>query len=219
MFISRIKVILMVTPVFLVFTAFFLFAAYLYGTPDHPISIAMFKAGYKLSPLRSSFLEFYSPQIRDVAAGYIPQEVDEFLCDRLENTTDEDELTAIINFYALQAGGRQGDRIQKLSETTRERIAGRIIKDLEANEELRGRLILLHEMRTGKSLEKGGLGPGPLETELPATTEQQQVSQRKAEAVAKEKFIEWWNSDLSWEEKKKINPLKGTIANMNYCCG
>lgn len=219
MFHSKIKLLLRISGGLILLAVFLAVSVTIYGVPDNPAGIALFRVAYAVPLTRHSFLEFYSPQRRDVGSGYIPQEVDEFLCDRLENTMDEDELEAIVNFYALQSGGRQGDRIQKLPEATRERIAGRIIKDIEANKDLRGRFILLHEMRTGKSLGKGGLGPSPLETERPVTTEQEQAWQRKAEAVAKEKFTEWWNSGLSWEEKKKINPLAGTIANMNYCCG
>jgi hypothetical protein len=195
----------------------FLFAACLYFRPDHPASIALFKIAYESSPTRRAFLEFYSPVRRDVSAGTIPSEIDQFLCDRVEKTTDAAELAAIVNLYEIQAGWREGYCIYKVSDAAREKIAAQIVTDLDNDERLSAKFTLLEEIRRGESIGKGGFEPAPERRFL--TREEWLVWTAEAEPVTKEHFQKWWNSGLSWEEKKKIAPLQGTGFGVHHCCG
>jgi hypothetical protein len=196
---------------------FSLFSAYLYFTPDHPVSIALFKVAYEISPTRRAFLEFYSPVRRDVSAGSIPLEIDQFLCGRVEQTTDAGELAAIVNLYEIQAGWREGQCIYNVSDASREKIAAQIVADLDNNERLSAKFTLLEEIRRGESIGKGGFAPAPERSF--STREEWLVWTAEAEPIAKAHFQRWWNSGLSWEEKKKIAPLQGTGFGVHYCCG
>jgi hypothetical protein len=125
MFRSKFRWILVLGLALLFLGPVFLFSACLYFRPDHPAGIALFKIAYESSPTRRAFLEFYSPVRRDVSAGTIPSEIDQFLCGRVEKTTDAGELAAIVNLYEIQAGWREGYCIYKVSDAAREKLPRR----------------------------------------------------------------------------------------------
>jgi len=211
---------LFLTAVIVLFLFLFLASCglYIFFDATHPVTLALFKTAYNVTPYKKSFLELYSPYRRDINARYLPPAVDEFLCRRIETTADDAEVSAIVNLYAIHAGGREGDRLFKVSEPVKEKIAAELVRQMDEDPNLWGQLILLEEIRLGKSLGKGyidekGAVPKPVSRE-----EWNQWKEEKLPGV-REKYKQWWNSGLSWEEKKKINPLEGAAIGIYDCCG
>ena len=189
--------------------------------PDEEISIGLFKTVYALPIDRKSFLEFYSP-VREDNWGHISKEINDFLIYRIENSTDENELSSIAKFYAIQAIGHRLGYLINISEQSRIKLIGQLVKDLGDEGILGGKLMLLEEIRTGKRLGKGSVSifgneyidqPGIL------TPEYEKWFYKQAAPIVIPKYQEWWNSNLSWEEKKKINPLQDTNIKVAECCG
>lgn len=196
-----------------------LFGAHIYFKPDSSASIAAFRLGYSVFPFKRSYLSFYSPLERDVNAGYIPQEIDAFLIQRLETTEDNNEFDAIVNFYCLQAGGREGDMIFRALDSTREKIAGSIIRQLDQDSTLLKQIVLLEEIRTGKSLGKGRALPRSTETKRFRSTEEWLSWSKQITPEVRANTLTWWNSDTTWEEKIATDPLEGTSIRVYACCG
>jgi hypothetical protein len=106
----------------LVFLVVLLFcSALIYETPDCTVGISLFKISYSIPSARYSFLELYSPWQRQVDNGKFPPEIDDLLCERLEASDDQDEIAAIVNFYAVQSSGRRGIPVLKRSEKPRKK--------------------------------------------------------------------------------------------------
>lgn len=210
--------IVSVCVVVIVSTPVLVFGALAYGDTSSRVSIVAFKMGYLVMPFTWSYLTFYSPMRRDVSAGGFPREVDEFLCERAETTSDLNELDAIVHFYSIQAGGREGDCIFRTSDKTRKKIAARIVANFSETD-LRGQIILLEQVRLGSSLGKGRIGLGPGASEAPSSAEEWEAWGRKAYPFAKEKYIEWWQAPTTWEEKKLTNPLEDQPVRVYECCG
>lgn len=169
---------------------------------------------------KKSFLELYSPLRRDVNNGTIPEEVDRFLCRQIEVTKDESELSAIINLYAIQAGGREGFCIYEVSDDAKQKVIARIVDEFDAGENLSGKMMLIEQLRLGKSLGKGQIRSQ--DAVIPENTDIKYWRKWKDEIVApkaKTDFINWWNLDLDWTEKRKIDPLKNSAVKINGCCG
>lgn len=194
---------------------------FIYRDTGNPISIALFKFGYSVTPSKHSYLHFYSPLRRDVSAGYLPVEVDEFLCGNLETTQSPDEFAAIVHLYSIQAGGREGSCVYLTSDVTREKIAGLLVDGLDVEGiDLYRKIVLLEEIRRGEGLGKGQIAPSSTETEKPSSKEQwKSWIEGTALPIAKARYGEWWRSNLSWAEKKSINPLEGTRVGVYECCG
>ena len=191
------------------------FVLFIYEFPQSSASIAVTKLAYNLPLDKKFFLEFYSPRGRGVNAGNVPGEFAGFLCEKLEETTDESEISAIVNFYAIQPEALR----LKMSEPTKQKVMDQLIKSLGNNSNLQTKLILLEQVRSGKDLGKGTIRRKFSAKEDLSSREEWDNWWKKALPAAKEKFQIWWNLNLSWEEKKKINPLEGTEVSIEECCG
>lgn len=222
MFRSKIKLLLKITGGLVFLAVFLVCAAIIYGIPDNPVNIALFRVAYEVPFTRHSFLEFYSPRRRDVDNGNIPAEIDSFLCERLETSNDRDEIAAIIHLYGVQAGGREGESILQRTERTQEKIAAEIMGQLESGSAtyLAGKIVLLDEIRIGKRPGKGALG-GEAIPRYPESEPAEgwvKWSDTNEAPIAVPHLRTWWNSGLSWQEKKKIDPFAGTNVRIGYCC-
>lgn len=187
--------------------------------PDNEYSIELFKIVYKLPVGRKSFLEFYSPA-RENVRGYVPVEVNQFLIQKLEVTKNENEFSAIVNFYALQASDHRLGYLLQISEQAKIKVIKQIIKDLDDEATFVGKIMMLEELRIGKSLGKGGYFIEKTNYPQFATwKEHQKWFYGQSASVVIPKYKEWWNSNLSWEEKRKINPLQETNVRVSECCG
>jgi hypothetical protein len=192
---------------------------FVYFNTRSELSVELFRAGYSLARSKRAFLHFYSPRRRDVSAGYLPKPIDEFLCERLERTGDPEEFDAIVHLYSLQAGGREGECVYAASDPVRQRIGSSIVEHFDADKLILYRqLVLLEEIRLGRSLEKGRVvprsDPWP-QTEL----EWKKWLEETALPLAELKYRAWWQADSLWNEKKEQEPLQGTNIGIVACCG
>lgn len=195
-----------------------LFGAYVYGAPDSTVGIAAFRLGYAVFPFTRSYLVFYSPLRRDVDAGYIPSEVDDFLSKRLAETDDQYEFDAIVNFYCMQAGGRSGGGILRTDNIIRERVADSIVRQLDRDEYFLQSLVLLEEIRLGEFLGKDYAGPRSPNVRLSSREEWENWSQQVAPEV-RDSLRKWSKLEIPWKERKAIDPLDGTPVRIYECCG
>jgi hypothetical protein len=197
----------------------FVICGFFYAVPNHPANVVLFKVLYISSFNKKPFLTFYSPSRRDVASGYIPSDVDEFLCERAESA-GSDEIEAIADFYSLQWGGRQGGCFYHVSDETAEKIANYLVSKIgdESKSDVEGEIAILEEIRTQKSLGKGGLSS--LSDIRPMTPKEwSEWKYSIALPIARQRYVDWWNSPGTWTDKRKISPLAGTGINVSHCCG
>lgn len=199
--------------------ALFLSGVFVYCAPDLIVSDIIVETAYKGSFDKKAVLEFYSPVNRQVGGGYMSPGVDEFLCRQIENTNDKSEIAAIVNFYTIQAGGREGRCIYNGSEQAKQKIIAQLIEDMNDDASFRSKMVLLEEVRRDKSLGKGLMGIGRRETDNPSTPDEWREWKDQMPQVARQKYRDWWNSGLSWEDKKKVDPLAGTNIRVYECCG
>lgn len=195
---------------------------FLYFFPGHPVNVALFKVVYEVTPSKKVFLDFYSPARRDIHNNYLPDEVSKFLIDKISNSNDEDEISAIVGLYALHAKSHRIGYFEHFQDDVKPKIVEALVKQLENGENLGGKLMLLEEIRSNKHLGKGSFGFSDKSIDLPkfATVEDyQKWFDEKAAPTVIPKYKQWWNSNLSWEDKKKINPLQNTNISVSECCG
>ena len=74
-------------------------------------------------------LDDFLANIWEHGGGYIPDYAVGFLNGRLETSDDEREVAAITRFYSCEAGGREGDVVQALSDRARRRVAQTVLRD------------------------------------------------------------------------------------------
>ncbi len=226
MFRAKIKLVLFSVFSIIFISFLILFVSFVYYVPDTPISLAVFKTSYSLFPFKKSFLEFYSPAGRNFGVNTrSPSCINIFLLQRIETTNDESEITAITHYYTLQAKMREYDIFFNVSDRVKPLIIDQLIKDLgDVNSNLSDKIMLLETTRTGKRIGKGAIGiDGENMPNFSSSTTMDEIEKWRNERIAatgvKQKYQEWWSSNLSWEEKKKINPLEGTNIKVSECCG
>ena len=221
---SKIKLILLSVILLFLLTGLTSGGLLLRYLPDNKAGVILFKAVYSLPFGRKTFLEFYSP-VRKNGVGYVPVEVTQFLIKRLEKTDEENEIAAIAHFYAIQSKKREYDIFRNVSERVKPLIIEQLIKELDDDSSnLSDKIMLLETTRTGKRIGKGAIGVNGVDTPTlskPINTEEGEklFNEWLDAAGIKQKYQQWWNSSLSWEEKKKINPLEGTGIKVSECCG
>jgi hypothetical protein len=194
---------------------------FLYFIPNNPVSDFAFKVGYFTSPDTQAYLQFYSPVRRDIGAGYLSPGVDSFLCGRAESNISEQEVRAIANFYTIQAVGREGNCIYRLSDPASERLVSALMRGLYENDsDSERRIILVEEIRSGEFLGKGKISTSALSTNHPGSTEEWRTwMETKAMPLAKERMKAWWESPSPWSQKRNVNPLEETELKVYACCG
>ncbi len=226
MFQSQVARICLAVSLFIFFSSAFLLGAIAFYLPDTPIGLAVFETSYEAFPFKKAFLDFYSPANRNYGVNARSNyQVNEFLIQRIETTNNESEIAAIAHYYALQSKKREFDIFQNVSDRVKPIIINQLIKEFDGSSNLGGKIMLLEVTRTGKRLGKGAIG---IEGENRAPNFSSSLTIDEVEKLLDEKLVktnviqkyqEWWNLNLSWEEKKKINPLEGTSIKVSECCG
>lgn len=195
---------------------------FLWFFPQHPVNVAIFKVVYEITPAKKVFLDFYSPARRDIQNNHIPAEVNEFLIAKTLNSNDKDEISAIVDLYVLHAQKHHVGYFEHIQDRVNPKIIEELVKQLENGENLSGKLMLLEEVRSNMHLGKGSVGFSDRNIELPKFTTAKDYEKwfdEKAAPIVIPAYKQWWNSNLSWEEKRKINPLQNTNISVSYCCG
>lgn len=198
--------------ILLCFLAFglIIFGAYIYYVPNSKLSILFFKIGYNLTPNKKIFLTAYSPNLRDVQAGLVPDEVSYYLCEKLENTDNRNEISSIAHFYIIQSPDREYG-IFRCSDEKRGKLVESIIEEMKDDSYFYSKIVLIEEIRQNKSLGKGRV----------QVSSNSVITQFTDDLIplVRQKYQEWWNLNLDWNEKRKINPLANTSIKAVSCCG
>ncbi len=176
---------------------------YAFHTPKSALGQARFHLQYRAAD-KTDFADSYHAQLQQ-HGGYTPAGIDEFLIGRLEYTEDEHERGAITRFYCLQAGGREGDRWQSLSDAARKKVAFAVLRDWKSysKQGARGAWLWLEELRQNRVLFKGNL---IVPTGVPNGFAD---SVEKIAPVA-ELFQRWNKRYAGVPFRKRPSPLKGT---------
>ena len=129
---------------------------YSFSEPDTKLGYGIFRIAYSSPVPKGWFLRKFSQGLKDNNGGYIGEPVDRFLCSRLEKTDSESEVAAIVEFYSLQAGGREGQNIGSLSDEAKQRGIRFILKHIESYEPRQawGALLIVEQLRRGEILHK-----------------------------------------------------------------
>lgn len=188
----------------------FIFGFYIYVNPESKFGILLFKIGYNLTPSKKLFLEKYSPKLRDVHAGIVPDEVSYYLCEKLNNSEDKDEIDAIAHFYIVQSPVNEHG-IFLCSDETRGKLVQPIIEEIKEDSYFYSKIVLIEEIRQNKSLGKGRV-------QVNSNGVITQITDDLIPLV-RQKYQDWWNLNLDWSEKRKIKPLADTNIKAVSCCG
>jgi hypothetical protein len=197
------KLLLLALAAFAVVGGWLLCAAVL---PESPVATVTFHAIYSISSLRPSFMRLYSRDLRWRHGGYIPEEIDSFLCDRLL-TASPDEFSAIVTFYIEQSGDRPGSHLGSIPEQIKIKAIGAVIERFDhLDDPAKLRAILLVEyLRLDGDIQK------PEFIDLDRLNEQgQRLQDSEAVEQAAILYRNWWQGPMSWQEKKQISPLDGS---------
>lgn len=127
--------------------------------PKSALGWTRFYFVYEHTGNRSAFLDDFQGWIWEHGGGYTPPDINIFLLDRLENSADKSEQAAIVRFYCLQAGGREGDTWRRFSDATRRRVVAIVLANWRwyPPEEVQYAFVWLEELRLGKYLGKATL--------------------------------------------------------------
>lgn len=197
-----------------------------YYATDTAIGFNLFKVSYTLCPFKRSFLEFYSPAQRNHGVNTRSESnVNAFLVERIEATQDKNEISAIVHYFTFQSQTPVYDIFVNASDESKPLIVEQLINELDSNPlRLRDEIMILETTRTGKRIGKGSIHiEGENKDDYPPDLSLQErgkiFDEHLARTNASQKYHDWWNLNLSWEEKKKINPLESTGIKVSYCCG
>src|SRR5205823_225825 len=122
---------------------------------------ALLRTAYSLPVTRGWILRQYSNFLDSHNAGNMGDGIDTFLCLRLESNPSENEMAAILEFYTLRAGGREGDQIPKVSDSVKQRAFPLLLGRLNIFNERQshGALVIAEEMRRGETVCKAFFFP------------------------------------------------------------
>lgn len=162
-------------------------------------------------------LRQYSNFLDNHNGGYMGETIDTFLCSRLESNTSDSEMAAILEFYSLRAGGREGYQISQISDSSKQRAIPLLLQRGDSYNERQalGALLIVENMRRGETLDKGGFGPAINEWERTDFNFDKWWSKRGLPET-KLKYKQWWNTNLEWNQKRLIDPLSNSNVRVSY---
>jgi hypothetical protein len=176
------------------------------SAPDSPAAVACFDLAYVLAPNKNIYLTEYDEQILERRGGYLPDQIDDDLCERLK-TAKGAEYDAIVDFFALKAGGRDSRDLFALSDVGTEQIIANLMKRLDtfSPDKADHSLIFIETLRQGKRLGKANIFSFNRSYSWPNNWEEHGLPE------AKRLFRKWWNNSGSWQQKRKRDPLAGSV--------
>jgi hypothetical protein len=195
--------------------------AYAAAKPDSPLRYAMFRTAYSIPVTRRWVLLKYSNFLDEHNAGYMGASIDRFLCARLESNPSDGEMRAVLEFYSLRAGGREGRRIAELSDVVKQRAVPVLLQGLDTDDKRQafGALLISEQMRRGKIICKAYFYPRDFRKPAPPNFNESAWWAEEGLPEAKSSFRTWWSSNLSWQEKKHTDPLRSSNIIVNENCG
>ncbi|MCA1642906.1 MAG: hypothetical protein LC785_13375 [Acidobacteria bacterium] len=202
--------------------AVILFAlAYAAAQPNSFLRYTMFRTAYSVPQTRGWMLRQYSYFLDNNNAGYMGISIERFLCSRLASNPPDAEMKAVLEFYSLRAGGREGYGITQLPDEVRRRAIPLLLGRLDAydNRQAYGALVMVEQMRRGKIVCKAYFFPRDFLKSAPPNFNEREWWVEKGLPEAKTSFQTWWNSNVSWQEKKSADPLGSSNVMISENCG
>jgi hypothetical protein len=178
---------------------------------------ALFRTAYSIPLTDAWILRQYSNFLDKYNGGYMGERINTFLCSRLESNPSDSEMAAIIEFYGLRAGGREGYRISEISDVAKQRAISLTLQRVDSYDErlVRGSLLIVENMRRGETIFKGGFGPADYRWRQSNFNFKSWWAENGM-AEAKGKYKEWWNGNLTWSQKRLIDPLKNSSVELTF---
>lgn len=174
-------------------------------SPQSKAAYFLLRVAYASPIDKKALLQTFRSRLWEHGGGYMPPGADNFFYSRLETNASPQEIDAIAGFYVSQAEGRETERLLALSDDARQKVVASIMRNLDSYDVWqRGRaLLLVEELRSGKTIWKGGFAP---------TDEAQALNwtnwwQKRGAAQVQTLYKKWWDSDSSWKTKQAQNPL------------
>lgn len=180
--------------------------------PQTQVGYVLFRASYDRASSKTGVLRGFEGSLREYNGGYIPEQADKFLCSKLQASTSEEEFTAILDFYALRSGGREGRYIYLVSAPTKERISRSITSSLDGYtpDQAARALILLEVLRRGESIGKANFGPAK-----GYPKDYSSWWQRTGLPEVKTRFRQWLESYPTWQQREKHDPLEHSFVQLS----
>jgi hypothetical protein len=190
---------------------------YAAAEPNGFLRYAFFRTAYSVSVTRAWMLQQYSNFLNNHNGGYMGEPIDTFLCSRLESNTSDSERAAVLEFYSLRAGGREGDRISKISDSSKQRAIPLLLQKVDSYNarQALGALLVIEDMRRGETIYKGGFVLASNEWEK-ASFNFDRWWAESGLPETKAKYNRWWNMKLDWNQKKLIDPLSDSNVKVTY---
>jgi len=177
-------------------------------SPETKLGYSLFRCVYATPISKQYLLDSYRADLWLCEGGYIPTDTDKFLCSRLEESSSDEEITAITNFYRLQANGRETMHLISISDEAKQKIIGSIMQNLDSYDEWHAgqALFLVEELRSGKFIGKGSFAP----TNPKEANNWNGWWEKRGLSKIKSLYRKWWNAQTPWSVKKSQNPLAGS---------
>lgn len=178
--------------------------------PQTQLAFALFKSSYALSSNKSVMLQGYDANLIRYNAGYIPKQVDKFLCSKLQRSASDGELSAIVDFYAFKAGGREGRCIFLLPAKAKQLLVDLVLRRLDKYSPLQATraLILVEVVRRGAYLGKAHFRSN--RSDIPRYPKYETWWRQVGLPEARSRFRKWGSSYSTWQQKEIHNPLEGS---------
>ncbi len=128
-------------------------------SPQSTLAWNRFHLLYGLSNDKSAFLDDFRARIWEHGGGYVPDHVAHFLVNRLESSNDAHEISAIVRFDSLQAGGREAPALFTLSDGARRRVTETVLRDWKSypDTSAQGGFILIEGLRQNTYIGKANV--------------------------------------------------------------
>lgn len=175
-------------------------------SPRSSLGIAAFRIGYALVSDTQAYLAAYSPLARDVGGGYLPAEVDNFLCQRLEESGDGTEIWAIVNMYAIQRY-RGSNCLQSVSNPARDRAFAASAFNFSSSRHYEGMAIVIEQLRTRKEVCKAGV-----------SSKRGYSHYREAVLQIAPHLAAWLKLDMPWRDRVLIDPFAASDVHVVDGC-
>lgn len=165
-----------------------------YIEPRSPLAFWFFQARYLQSSDKDSYLKRHQKHLELVDGGWISQGSADFLIERISSDITTEELDAILNYALIRPSAVRSFWDNSGSEKIAIKAIERLLERLPNSDcDTKIKLIEAIEVaRRGRTFGKDG--------------HMSQGSLQEAEIA----LNEWWETDLPWDEKRKINPFENT---------
>ena len=186
--------------------AVLLVGMYVVEEPGSPPGVFIFCCAYTSPLSKDRVLTQYETLLRENDGMYLSPEADKFLSARFIDASSA-EASILADFYARRPFGRDGDGLANLPAAQKERVIALLLSRIETYGDWQREhaLWLIEGMRQGRALWKGGFAA----ENRPYNSDSKIWWKSKGNAQLVACYRRWYARDLSWEQKRRLNPLAG----------